>query len=450
MAAIPGYCPITCDSNDGQTVASGFNKRLLRQVPTADHNILGRFKDFVSWYCKTHIKRITLPDFEEWLAHTNYNEQRKNQLRDARDKLRGGPPTPRQASHVDSFVKTESYPVIKYARMINSRCDAFKAYSGPWFHAIEEELYQQPEFVKHMTPAQRLKAVEDMDLPGRNYYSTDFTAFESHFVPEVMNACELVLYKHCLQDFPQVSEVICRTISGTNKMRTRSGVRAKCQARRMSGDMCTSLGNGFTNLMLFKFLCHEHHQRGGGLVEGDDGLFWTSGELKQEWYESLGFTIKIVPVSDPRVASFCGVVYGDNALRDPRKVFQTFGWTHSCISAGPKIMRELQKAKALSMRYECPHCPIIGELARVVLNNTPGGFRFVEDGYHRAPDGQVTNDFNPTAKDRDTFARLFGITSEVQMIAEQAIRDLNFAMLAKLIPPTYQQSWFCERYVEVT
>lgn len=33
--------------------------------------------------------------------------------------------------------------------MINSRSDAFKAFSGPFFKAIEKVVYEMPEFIKH-------------------------------------------------------------------------------------------------------------------------------------------------------------------------------------------------------------------------------------------------------------------------------------------------------------
>ena len=82
--------------------------------------------------------------------------------------------------------------------MINSRCDAFKAWSGPLFKSIEEELYQQPEFVKHDTPDQRRVKVKQLRSTGVRYYATDYTAFESHFIPELMDSCECELYRWSL------------------------------------------------------------------------------------------------------------------------------------------------------------------------------------------------------------------------------------------------------------
>lgn len=108
----------------------------------------------------------------------------------------------------------------------------------------------------------------------------------------------------------------------------------------MSGDMCTSLGNGISNYLLAKFLVERKGGQLRGVFEGDDGLFSTTVLLDEKDYEKLGFTIKIERVDDPTRASFCGMIYtkSGEVVRDPRKVFQNFGWTSSCIHGGRKVM----------------------------------------------------------------------------------------------------------------
>lgn len=166
----------------------------------------------------------------------------------------------------------------------------------------------------------------------------------------------------------------------------------------MSGDMCTSLGNGFTNLMLAKFLAAEQGKELAGFVEGDDGLFVTEATLTAEAYQQLGFSIKIVELGDPCKASFCGMVFAESGeiIKDPVKFLSTFGWTHSFINAGAAVMDQLLRAKALSAIYEAPQCPILGQLARCALEKTRGVIpRFVDDGYHRAPDEVKLEPFSP-------------------------------------------------------
>lgn len=453
FGAVPGLAPICCDTNDPEMVANAYKQRLLRQVPTADPEFLERFGKFVRRYLDVHVPKARQLSFEDWLESTSYNEARKNELRDAHDKLRGGRPTRRQASHVDSFVKTESYPEYKWARMINSRSDAFKVFSGPLFKAVEEVVYELPEFIKHIPVPDRPNRIQKLRLAGRRYFATDFTAFESHFVAAVMVQAECALYRHCLSWSKDV-DFLCKTLLGENRMRTRTGVAASVKARRMSGDMCTSLGNGWTNLMLAKFLAAEQGKELHGYVEGDDGLFATEAELRPSDYARLGFTIKIEEIADPCKASFCGMVFAESGqiVRDPVAFCATFGWTSSFISAGPAIMAGLLRAKALSAVYETGQCPIVGALARAALERTRGvAPRWVNDGYHVRPRDEIPLEpFRPSADTRELVFELYGISVEVQLSIERHIAGGNLEF-AHLLPAGKVRPYadYASRFLEV-
>lgn len=451
--AVPGYAPLCMDSNDPDTVECAFQQRLMRDVPEAPRKALRGFRAFVRRFVRANLPRVEIPSFEEWLAGTSYNQQRKDQLIEAYESLRGGRPTRKQASHIDTFVKTEFYPTWKHARMINSRADVFKAWSGPRFKAIEAVVYSLPEFIKHTPVPERPAAVSGLRQAGRRYYQTDFTAFESHFTPAVLDACELELYRYCLGNDADAN-YLCDVIRGDNRMRTRTGIRAEVKGRRMSGDMCTSLGNGFTNLMLAKYIAHLKGGSVIGFVEGDDGLFCTDVELQASDYEKLGFTIKIEEVPDPCEASFCGMIFSDSGeiIREPRRFLMGFGWTQSFIQAGPKIMDELLRAKALSTAYETPQCPIVGAMARRALELTKHAHpRFVNDGYHSAPpDVAAVPPFNPSPDTRQLFEALYGVSISAQLAIEDAIRRDDLELVASLLPPTTEQSDYCSKYVVVT
>lgn len=453
--AVPGYGPLCMDTNDPDTVECAFKQRLLRDVPNAKPGVLERFRAFVKNFLSTSVPCARVMSFEEWLAGTPYNEERKRSLRETYESLRGGRPTRRQCSHIDTFVKSEFYPTWKHARMINSRADVFKVWSGPMFKAIEEIVYQIPEFIKHIPVPLRPASVAGLKKAGRRYYQTDFTAYESHFTPEVLNACECELYRHCLSSYEKdIPEFLIQVIMGENNMRTRTGVSAKVKGRRMSGDMCTSLGNGFTNLMLAKFIVSEKDGTLEGFVEGDDGLFCTDVELNSQDYEDLGFTIKIEEVSDPCEASFCGMVFSESGeiIRDPKKFLMGFGWTQSFINAGPRIMNELLRAKALSTVYETPHCPIVGVIARYALEQTASAHpRFVDDGYHALlPDVINIPAFRPSADTRQLFEHLYGVSVNAQLAIEAAASHGDFALVANLLPPSSEQADYCSKYIIVT
>lgn len=448
FGAVPGFAPISPDLNDSYTMTQGFYKRLLRDVPLSNENRLRRLKEFVRTWITTHLVPIVPGTLEEWLASTDYDENRKDQLRTANEYNYGARPSARKCRHIDSFGKTESYPEFKFARVINSRCDAFKAWFGPYAKAMEHEVYKDPHFVKHDTPSQRAEKIRSLQKAGLHFYATDFTAFESHFIPEVMDAMESQLYRYLMPGPDGV--FAAKVIAGPNHMRTRSGLRAKVLGRRMSGDMITSLGNGFSNLMLALFLSEEQGFELHGLVEGDDGLFATGALLTTKAYAELGFTIKMEVVDDPMMASFCGIMLTEDSqfIRDPRRVFQKFAWSSNQIMAKPVVQLELLRAKALSLACETPHCPIVGVLARRALLFTEGSAaRHVKDGFSATPTEFIDQGFKPTVRTRESFAAKFGISIPTQLLAEAAIVAGNFALVAVLVQPNTDNLWYSNNYL---
>lgn len=450
--AVPGFAPICLDSNDPQTVSDAFSARLMRQIPTAKKELLTELEAFV----KTQVALLPVVnpidvDFSSWIeSRKGYNEQRKQQLRDAYLALHGGPPTKRQRQHIDTFVKSEYYPCNKHARMINSRSDAFKAWAGPWIHAAENIVYSfYPEFIKHTPVPERPKKIADMAQAGRRYFATDFTAFESHFIPELQHAVENQLLLHLLRD-NVYRQYIVDTNSGWNNMRTRSGHRARIQGRRMSGDLWTSLGNGFTNLMLAKFIAFKKGGCVDGFVEGDDGIFSSTVELTEKDYKDLGFTIKIEEVDDPCHASFCGMVFSQDyqIIRDPIKFLQGFGWTLSCINGTNATMLELLKAKSLSTLFETPSCPIVSLFAARALDHCGDVKpRFIDDGYHQPGRGSYVE---PSLSTRQLFSDVYGISIDVQLKVEQLILDSKLEQVQEHICPPADVLTYSLRYLEVT
>lgn len=394
--------------------------------------------------------------FEEWLTDAPYTMARKEELRLAHASIVGEYPEDYLSHRIASFIKNESYQEYKEARWINSRSDQFKAWSGRYFSAIEAELYKYKSFIKHTPVPERPQLVKSLRIAGSYYYENDYKAFESHFTPEVMKAVECQLYSHCLSATPAVANFINKTLTGLNKLVSSCGLRAKVQGRRMSGDMCTSLGNGFTNLMLYKFILHKKHAYGKALVEGDDGLFACSVPLTAQDFSDIGWTVEIKALLDPCEGHFCGLTFCGNGdiIKDPRRVMCSFGWTSSNIHAGHHIMDSLLRSKALSLAYELPQCPIVGVLARVALQLTEGvDLTHKVDLWGRDWE-KITNtpvqDFAPSTQTRDLMARLFNIPILVQLEAERAIRDHDFDRLSKLVPPPPDVQHYAARYIETT
>jgi len=281
----------------------------------------------------------------------------------------------------DSFVKDETYPEYKHSRGINSRSDAFKCKVGPIFRLIEKVVYSHPSFIKKVPVHKRPEYIMDkLYSVGARYFATDYTAFESLFVKEIMEAVEFELYDWMTSNLPEHDEfmTLCREVLGGLNQCNFKFFSVFLEATRMSGEMCTSLGNGFSNLMFMLFLCEEVGSSFvNGVVEGDDGLFVISGPAPSKAdFESIGLIIKLEECESIAEASFCGIIFDPECrqnLRDPRRVLTTFGWT-SRSYAGAKAKRKLAllRCKALSLAHQYPGCPVIQALAQYGLRVTIG------------------------------------------------------------------------------
>lgn len=377
-------------------------------------------------------------------------------LRAAHDALHGQPPAHRVCQRVTNFVKVEEYPEYKHARSINSRCDAFKAWSGPLFKAIEQQVYdvQTPvRFIKHIPVSERAAAINS--LPSGRIYSTDFTSYEKHFTKEIMEAIEFPMYQYMLPFLSKLEQSrLYGTLAGMNHINSRAGLRCHVKARRMSGEMCTSLGNGFANLILASYIAKLKKGVIHGFVEGDDGLFSTNFEITARDYAKLGFEIKILTHEKVACASFCGLIFSEafEIIRNPVDFMAKFGWSSSGLLGGLKLRWGLLRAKALSAVYETPQCPIVGAVARYALSvSRHVRPHFVYDGYHKHE--EVPRDesnlpaFNPHPSTRALFADMFGISIESQLIIEEQALRGDFSRLTQMLRTHPHQIHYCTRYL---
>lgn len=385
----------------------------------------------------TPLKPNELMDFWQWIDQAPYTQARKRELTNCFIELHGHLPTKKQSMRVNCFMKTEPYlpakGVLKPGRLIMSRSDFAKVTMGPAMASIEAKVYETHRhdggynFIKHVPVPERHLHVAALRRAGFKYIITDYTSFEASFSSAIMEACECQLYRHMLACSPQLSEWICRTLTGLNRLHFRHAMKASVRARRMSGDMCTSLGNGFTNLMLMKFASQELGFDSVGMVEGDDGVFridMPNPSLIPPFFARLGFIVKMDVIEDPCLGGFCGIVAADSGVvKDPVKFLATFGWTHSCVYGRQSVMMQLLRAKALSAQYELPHCPILRIVADRALQITQGFEpRFEYDGYHARPPSGSAVDFAPSDATRELFARLFGISPQEQLLLEARIK----------------------------
>lgn len=272
---------------------------------------------------------------------------------------------------VKSFMKDEGYLENKHGRGINSRTDAFKCLVGPMFHRIEQEVFKLPEFVKYVSVRDRAQYImEQLYFPGLEYVITDYTSFECGFVREMMGNCEFKMYIYMIRHTPLYFRmlVVCWEVIGGENVCTFKYFVIWVLATRMSGEMCTSLGNGWANFCLMSFVAYKSNVKFKGEFEGDDGLAVVlQGKLDVELFERLGMRIKLEKVSHIEEASFCGLLFDPQdmaIITNPVKVLANFAWGKAAYrGASDAVLRQLLRAKALSFLYQYPACPIVTELA---------------------------------------------------------------------------------------
>lgn len=225
-------------------------------------------------------------------------------------------------------------------------------------------------------------------------------------------------------------------------------------ATRMSGEMCTSLGNGFTNLMLMLYALYLKGidiDTVDGCVEGDDGLFvWDGPTVTKEEFREMGFELKLEYHDDLSTASFCGLIFDPEEqinITDPVWAISEFGWVgRRYIKSKSSKLKQLLRSKALSFAYQYPGCPVISSLAKYGLRVTEG-FRalFSQDQsqFHRERmememekwDGKGIPDIEPGINTRLLMEKQYGISIETQLAWEKYFDELED--LQVLNPPNY-------------
>jgi len=371
---------------------------------------------------------------------------------------------------VGGFIKTETYTDWKYPRGIHPRGrnadKTFLGVVGPALSAVEKRLYATPWFIKHVPVADRPKWIEGR-LGNRCTYpytlvGTDYSSFEASFVPRLLNICECALYSYMLRNANcyDVINALLHNLPARNHIAYK-GLHAQLNGVRMSGDYCTSLGNGFTNLMVMLYLAHINGWDADGFVEGDDGLFSIKGGIPTvKDYEQMGFNIKIETGNVLGEMGFCHLYYDKDVLDNvinPGEVLCKFGWSHSqCRKGGPAVRRKLLRAKADSLASSVPGAPIVSALARYVQRTTPSGGHLYIDG--RTPNRWMRETYargvetKPVSwQSRALVQKLFNVSVGDQIEIEKYIDslsvmgELRHPLIDGLMKPVWREYW--QKYV---
>lgn len=461
------YAQPTPDQNHQATIVTGLLKRTGTKPPTGSSIVQAAVKYFTRSFCEQHFKRLELGDvdYTEWIANTPYSKARKDQL--TATWLNHENQDPRvvpKGDQVESFIKFEFYPEFKAPRVINARSDYFKNYSGPLFDAIGKQVFELPFFIKTVAVVERPDDIMQgiWDLVSK-ILNCDASAYESHFIDEILESLEFELYDYMTESVPEYAQkmsVIKEVLKGDQKLCFKNII-AQIHATRMSGEMNTSLGNGFSTLILNLFFAWLRNVEVKLRAEGDDNLSaWQVEDLAptaEDWKE-LGWIMKVEEPKDACRASFCGNVFTPNdriVVTDPRATLAKFGWVDKkYIQASEQLLMQLLRAKGLSLVHQYNGCPILSRLGRKiveltnhirirksVVNNMELYKRELFNQYLSTP---MPDEIIPPGDTRLLVEELYNISVEDQLAIEAALEHLSLYTCVELhfiAPPIWSRTF---------
>jgi hypothetical protein len=445
------------DRDDPVTKLGGAMKRVMKQLPRRERNLLMKFDRFVRKQLPKMFDKLpphTDVSFETWINNCKYPLAHKNKLKKVyADNVENYNNT--YVKSVKGFPKDESYEVYKHLRWIMSRTDEFKCMYGPWVKCIENEVYKHPSFIKHIPTLERGNYITELLGTKGPFYETDYTAYESQFDNQMMRILEFNLYNYMTTEIPGNEDFMRMNFGALGKCNDIKSKNMKFTVEaRMSGEMSTSLGNGFSNLMTMLFVAKLNGNANvKGVVEGDDGLFTFDGPAPQpDDFSKIGFHIKLQKHTIINECSFCGIVFDEIdqiVVTDPRKVMLTVPWTtRQYLHSSDLTLAALLRCKGMSLRAQYPGAPIIQSIANYAIRVTNHVSRRklratvaklqVSSWERERMFLQLEQKTTPTivgARTRILIANRYGITVNQQLAVETIYDNKND--LLPIRPPNY-------------
>jgi len=455
-----GATPPRPDPGHTPSYIGGALKRIGFEPPAMNRRDKRKFASFVKFYCRKNLQPLTdtdVPTVPQWLNKTDYTTARRQELLREWNKYSKNPKS-KILRRVKSFIKDETYPSYKYPRLINSRVDVAKCLFGPLCWAVSKRVFALPQFIKNIPVSQRPEALRQrIYVPDGEYNATDYTSFESHFTKERMTLTTKTLFSHmtskCSQYLKDIAALMFRTLSSNNLIINKM-VSFLIEAKRCSGEMDTSLSNGFTNSMNIEYIAWKENKGVHYFVEGDDGIArWEGKAPSQKAFEDLGWVIKIETSKDLADLSFCGQVCDIDDLvvvTDVAEQLARVGWTNSrYVNSNMKTRLQLLRAKGYSLVFQYAGCPILETLGRRILQLTDGieiEQRIINnhEAYHR---DVLTSAIREHKKIRTPIKtntrllveRLYNINVDEQVRVEKTIDQMQFGLHP--IPLETPDSW---------
>lgn len=283
------------------------------------------------------------------------------------------------------FIKNEGYPSgVKPPRLIAFPQEGEKLIMSMAFYHIMYPLFSSGYCTKEIPEHERPRRIEERlgELPIN--YCTDYTSWEC-----VPNKMIMQLGEHLVEKMlvDPAYYFIFDFIERGGTLSSKSGVKIRTSAVQYSGRYTTSLSNTIRNKLMMDAVSMYLGISYRGVFEGDDGLTsWPenmSVPQLQDALGRLGVVAEVKQVEARGSAGYCSTYWNEKyeLIYDPIKVVATFPFSTSQLSSSPKNAKPLIAAKAMSLAYRAPGCPIAWAIARRYIQ--PEGIMETRNEYER-------------------------------------------------------------------
>jgi hypothetical protein len=280
---------------------------------------------------------------------------------------------------VSCFIKNETTIKATDPRNISPRKDEFLVTLGPYISAIEHAAVDCEYLVKGLDITKRDVRMDYLNDFGK-YIETDYSRYDAHISPEVMQYVEGTIFRTCFpkEDHPEFHAALkqCESTVGFTLLGWKYTATGRC-----SGDAHTSLGNGlinrFNTWLVFRDLPYDSWR---STHEGDDGIMGCTHDVYPQaiantmLFGILGFPIKLETPIMLQLSSFCGrTLFASPFLQSMCQVRRTLSKFHITCCQLPG--RRAVLAKALSYWSTDSTTPIVGILCYVIIMLLKPNFR---------------------------------------------------------------------------
>lgn len=347
-------------------------------------------------------------------------------------------------THTTIFIKNEGYPSgIKPPRLICFPAEGEKLILTMAFFHVLHPLFSSKFCTKEVPEHKRPLAIEQRLEGLPNKFVADYTAFECCASREIMQHGEhRVLRKLIAPEY----HFVFPWIEAGGHLKHSSGVSVRIPAVQFSGRYTTSLSNTIRNKLFMDAVAIRLGVGDGyrGVFEGDDSLTaWPAHVHKEDISRELGklgVEAEIEQYEDIGEAGYCSMFWNakKELVCEPIKVLATFPFSSSQLSSNPVNYQPLLAAKAMSLAYRAPGCPIISAVVRRYIGST--GYMDTRNDWERRWYAQFTRtkrnnhhkamkiEFlrwdlvrEPSDEQRELFHKVFNVDITDQKLAEQLI-----------------------------